>query len=305
MESLIPKEVDMLKPTHVAATTLLFMLLAAPTWAQPAKTAEPAKAPAKAPAKTPDEAHPEAAKLFPVCGACHSVGGGDGIGPDLKGISERRSEAWLVGWIRSSQSMVKAGDKDAIALFKKWKNFPMPDNALTDDQIKSVLAYIKAGGPPKAPAIVTTPEDVILGQKLFQGIVRFEKGGPACNSCHDVANDSVIGGGIIGPQLTHVFTRLKGGDKVGSYIKGQGTPIMKAAYEGKGFTDKEIVALVAFLEEADKQDLLKQPRDYGIGLMVAGAIGTILLFALYSFIWGGRKRESVNQAIFDRQVNSI
>ncbi len=64
-------------------------------------------------------------------------------------------------------------------------------------------------------------------------------------------------------------------------------------------------ALVAFLEDTQARSAQMQPRDYGIGLFVSGVVGTIFLLGLYSLLWGGRKRESVNQAIFDRQVKSI
>ncbi len=34
----------------------------------------------------------EAEKNFAVCKACHTIGGGKLIGPDLKGVTERRDE---------------------------------------------------------------------------------------------------------------------------------------------------------------------------------------------------------------------
>jgi len=55
---------------------------------------------------------------FVTCNACHSIGGGKKIGPDLKGITERRDEAWLVKFIQSSQTMVKEGDTAAINVFE-------------------------------------------------------------------------------------------------------------------------------------------------------------------------------------------
>lgn len=77
------------------------------------------------------------------CVACHSIGGGNKIGPDLKGVGSRHDDAWLMKWIKSSAAMIKQKDPKALALFKKWKNMPMPDPGLTDAQIKDVIAYIK------------------------------------------------------------------------------------------------------------------------------------------------------------------
>jgi|SRR6185312_9810361 len=91
------------------------------------------------------------------CGACHTVGKGKLVGPDLKGVETRHAEAWLLKWIKGSQAMVQAGDKDAVKLFNDNSNIPMPDQALSDDQIKTILGYIKAGGDQPAATAATTP----------------------------------------------------------------------------------------------------------------------------------------------------
>ncbi len=92
-----------------------------------------------------------------VCGACHTIGKGRLVGPDLKGVNDKYEEAWLISFIRSSQTMVKSGDKDAVKIFDEYK-IPMPDNAnLTDDQIKGILSYIKNYKEPEAKPAETTP----------------------------------------------------------------------------------------------------------------------------------------------------
>lgn len=85
------------------------------------------------------------------CAACHSIGNGKIVGPDLKGVTTKRTEAWLIKFIRSSQTMVNSGDKTAVALFNENNKIIMPDQNLTDAQIKEVLAYIKSLSPAPAP----------------------------------------------------------------------------------------------------------------------------------------------------------
>ena len=64
----------------------------------------------------------EAAEYFDKkCSSYHSIGGGDDVGPDLKGITERRSEEWLVKFIKDSESVIKSGDPMANKLFAKFK----------------------------------------------------------------------------------------------------------------------------------------------------------------------------------------
>jgi mono/diheme cytochrome c family protein len=80
---------------------------------------------------------------FATCAACHTVGKGKLIGPDLKGVNDRHDEAWLISFVKSSQTMIKNGDPAAVKLFEENNKIPMPDNNLTDDQIKGILTYIK------------------------------------------------------------------------------------------------------------------------------------------------------------------
>ncbi|MBI2223790.1 MAG: cytochrome c [Betaproteobacteria bacterium] len=92
------------------------------------------------------------------CAACHSIGGGRLVGPDLAGVNDKRPEDWLLKYIKSSQTLVKSGDKTATALFEEFNKIPMPDQALSDDQIKKVLAHIKeTGGSPAAGKEAAAP----------------------------------------------------------------------------------------------------------------------------------------------------
>ncbi len=242
-----------------------------------------------------------------LCFACHTIGGGRLVGPDLQGVSERRSEEWVIAFVQHSQQVISDGDSVASALFAEFANVPMPDMPLSDNEIRALIAYTRSG-PTSAPgqaAIVepATDEQILLGQNLFQGITRFANSGPTCNSCHDVTNDAVIGGGVLARELTSVFSRL-GGPGVRAILGSPPFPVMQRAYQGKALTDVEVVALVGFLEKADADQAFQRPRDYGRNLFVAGVLGAFLLLGIYSLAWRGRSKGSVNQAIYDRQVKS-
>jgi len=88
----------------------------------------------------------EAEKNFTVCKACHTIGGGNLVGPDLKGVTERRDEAWLIKFIQNSQALIQSGDADAIQVFEEFNKIPMPPHTYTEDQIKDILLYIKNDG---------------------------------------------------------------------------------------------------------------------------------------------------------------
>ncbi len=85
-------------------------------------------------------------KNFAQCKACHTIGGGKLVGPDLKGVTEKHSEEWLIKFIQNSQALIQSGDKEAIKVFEDNFKIPMPAHSLTDEQVKGILLYIKAGG---------------------------------------------------------------------------------------------------------------------------------------------------------------
>lgn len=86
------------------------------------------------------------------CAGCHNVNKVL-TGPALAGVDQRRSIDWIINFVHSSQTVIKKGDKDAVALFEKFNRIPMPDHTdLTPDNIKSIVEYIKT----EASNVVTT-----------------------------------------------------------------------------------------------------------------------------------------------------
>jgi nitrite reductase (NO-forming) len=91
---------------------------------------------------TPSE--PEAARgklaFESKCLACHSIGQGKKLGPDLAGVTKRRSDDWLLRWLKSPEKMLES-DADAKALLKEYNNIPMPNQNLSDAEIRQYLKY--------------------------------------------------------------------------------------------------------------------------------------------------------------------
>jgi len=76
------------------------------------------------------------------CLACHSIGQGKKLGPDLAGVSKRRDAAWLTRWLKSPEEMLKT-DEHAKALLKEFNNIPMPNQNLTDAEIHEYIKYFQ------------------------------------------------------------------------------------------------------------------------------------------------------------------
>ncbi len=78
------------------------------------------------------------------CDSCHTIGGGDRLGPDLAGVATSRPKAWLLRWIKEPDKMLKEKDPVAVALTKRFRNLPMPNLSLNDDDAEALIEYLKA-----------------------------------------------------------------------------------------------------------------------------------------------------------------
>lgn len=93
---------------------------------------------------TPNEPQAVAGKLAfeSKCLACHTIGAGKKIGPDLAGVSKRRSEVWITNWLKAPEKMLQT-DPIAQAMLKEFNNLPMPNQNLNEAEIKQFISYFK------------------------------------------------------------------------------------------------------------------------------------------------------------------
>ncbi len=90
-----------------------------------------------------DELHEKGEALFKSkgCVACHTIGKGKLVGPDLKGVTQRRDQEWLTKWLKDPDTMILT-DPTAKELLKEFL-VPMPNQGLSDEDIKAIMAYLK------------------------------------------------------------------------------------------------------------------------------------------------------------------
>jgi cytochrome c2 len=199
---------------------------------------------------------PPSAIFLNKCSSCHTFGKGERIGPDLKGAIARHSKEWLTAWIRSSERLIKAGDRAATELFAKYRRERMPDHDLTDVEIASLIEYLARGGPEAderhvmRQASMATLAEAELGRKLFYGTVPLASGRLACAACHSLSSEMT--GATFGPSLGRVFTRYRD-TALDARV---GRPCLSGAphLEGARVTDAESLAIRAFLRMTDLRD---------------------------------------------------
>ncbi len=97
--------------------------------------------PAEAAPMAAEAANPGEAIFNRTCFACHSIGEGPRIGPDLEDVHERRERDWLIRWVSDPIGMA-ANDPIGQQLFAEWNNVPMAPQFLSEVEINQVLDYI-------------------------------------------------------------------------------------------------------------------------------------------------------------------
>lgn len=265
---------------------------AAPSWAQ----------------QQSEQALPEGEQVFQQnCVACHTIGGGDQIGPDLKGVVDRRDPAWLARWIDHPRQMVEDGDSLAVQLDEEYDQ-NMVSLGLSSEEIAALLEYfgysedavqsgtealenetVAEGG--ETNEIPVEEASVAIGRELFAGDRAFANGGARCQSCHDYATLSVPGGGSMGPDLTDAYDRL--GKAVVTWPESQ--PPMRSIYEEHPLTEEEKAHLLVFLQSGQGR---ASQRIWTLLVYALGGAG--VLFGLMAFVWRGRLREVRRPMIQDR-----
>jgi len=255
-------------------------------------------------------------QLFQQCKACHSIGQGKMLGPDLLDVSSRRDAEWLKSFIKSSQTMVKNGDAEAQAILEEFNNLVMIDYNLPDADIEAIIKYIDSFSTSDSEvmsaedsltaiknaeylASVDTDENRENGRALFYGERKFKNGGAACISCHHVNTTESMQGGLLAADLTKSFSRNGGFAGIKGILEFPPYPAMKDAYQHAAFTEDESVKLQVFLMHVDEEDMIS---DSSISkLMKQGIIGVVILLIIISVVWFKRKKRSVNYQIIKRQ----
>ena len=226
------------RPGYLSLLLILPLFLSGPAWADSGK------------------------KLFDKeCAGCHTIGGGDSGGPDLKGITGKRPADWLERVIVEPDKLTAGKDPIQMGLVKQYGG-EMPNLGMSRKDAKKIIAYLKEASPvpsssgaappaepsPKPVETVATPELVAQGRALFTGGKPFANGGSPCAGCHGFGVAGVSGGNLAVDLSARAETAGEQGFR--GMLKSLNFPIMRRMYADAPLTDEEITALVAFSKDA-------------------------------------------------------
>jgi protein SCO1 len=76
------------------------------------------------------------------CAACHTIGKGDSLGPDLRGVTTRRDRKWLMRMITDPHRLIEEKDPVALALQAQYKQVRMPFLGLAESDAALMIEYL-------------------------------------------------------------------------------------------------------------------------------------------------------------------
>ena len=240
---------------------------------------------------------PDGESLFTEkgCTVCHTVGGGDKVGPDLAGVTERRTEEWLTNWLTAPDQMLTS-DPDAQAMLAKY-NTVMPNLGLTPDEVAALIAYLGGGATTGGAGAGLPAGDATSGKAYFVGDKRFENGGPQCMSCHSVVGIGSLGGGNLGPDLkTSGF--VQSDVAFASFMGAPITQTMGAIWANTPLTPQEQADLYAFLSKASVTQ--REPNAL-LQIAILAIVGAAALIGLAQVYWGKRSK-GVRKPMIERTL---
>ncbi|HJW73549.1 MAG TPA: c-type cytochrome [Geothrix sp.] len=219
------------------------------------------------------------------CMSCHTIGAGRKVGPDLKGLGQRRPHEWSARFLQLPSAQLDGGDPTAAALLREFNGTRMPDLGVTAAEAQALLKLIDdytAAGKTLGTAAISrpaTPEDIRQGQQLFLGLTRFASGAPSCLSCHSAQGLGGFGGGRLGPDLTGASGKL--GVGLVSAIENPAFPTMQGVFQKTPLTGEEAFRVGSFLKSISSQPPARTDMVFPVlgivglvsGMLVGGRLG--------------------------------
>lgn len=228
------------------------------------------------------------------CSACHTIGKGKRVGPDLKDVHKKADIEWLKKFIKKPSDLF-GKDKRADSLLKEFAGIKMPDLGLSDKEVKDILFYIQENSKTieakkaekkeekkkiKVSEETFNKEKYKRGKALFSGEIAFKNKGTPCISCHNVQKVFPFGGGRLGPDLSKAIKNY-GEEGLSLTLSNIPFPTMEPIFKSKPLKKDEINAIVYFMKNLKKE---KSEKNFFYLVLP----GFVVFFLIPAFIW--RKR---------------
>jgi protein SCO1 len=144
-----------------------FLSLMIGNWLNSWKNAKPIDVKANYDQAAPIDMSDKGRYIFAThCAACHTIGHGDKIGPDLLGVTNIRERGWLARFIATPDKVLAEKDPTATALFEKYKQVIMPNLRLAPEDLESLMNFLHTqNGTQRGDASTGTAGDAAVNGK--------------------------------------------------------------------------------------------------------------------------------------------
>lgn len=85
---------------------------------------------------------PGSALYKKLCSACHTVAAGDRVGPDLYGVTTKRTSVWLTKFLMTPDLVRASNDPAARSLVASFPAVRMPNFQLTQNDAQDLIQYL-------------------------------------------------------------------------------------------------------------------------------------------------------------------
>ncbi len=224
------------------------------------------------------------------CAGCHSIGGGNLVGPDLA-PSSKWSVADLTKAVKDMEKNVGPLTDEEVDSLVEYLRKPQSAKVVSDSAVKPV-GQPQNGNLPKfdGPSVIAESGSMASGVRLFVGDQSFKNGGLSCVACHSVD----AAGGNMGPDLTGIAEKMPLA-ALASACEHTPYKVMKEAYKDHAITHQEALDLAAYLASLkSSHSRLKDPP-----VAMLGALFALFVFAVIAF--GYRNRNTGVRAKLQRR----
>lgn len=233
----------------------------------------------------------DSAALFSEkCAGCHSIGGGNLVGPDLA-ASSKWSTTDLSKAIKDMEKNVGPLTSEEVDSLVEYLRKPQAAKVVSDSAVKPV-EQPQNGDLPKldGPSAAVESGSIASGARLFVGDQSFKNGGLSCVACHRVD----AAGGNMGPDLTAISEKMPLA-ALASACEHTPYKVMKEAYKNHAITHQEALDLASYLQSLkNPHNKLKDPP-----VSIFGALFAVFVFAVIAY--GYRNRNTGVRAKLQRR----
>lgn len=224
------------------------------------------------------------------CSGCHTIGGGDTVGPDLS-KSARYTDSDLQAAVKRMEANVGPLNDDEVSQLVQFIKDPAAAQKLkgggeTPTTTTASTADVTPGPVATGGSSAEELGSAERGADLFSGRTPLKNGGVSCIACHKVEGM----GGTLGKDLTTVASKMSF-VALASASEQTAFKIMRPVYKEHKVSRQEALDIARYLVTVnEKVSMKKDPPVFLIGLGIA-----VLIIALIVIGYRNRNKSKLRE----------